>query len=69
MALGFEIKERTLFSLFLKDAVIWGTEYILNAHTAPNKFYCQVRIIVSFKSSPKQGNKSLSIIPVNLIDI
>ena len=27
---------------YLKDAVKWGTDYIIKAHVSPNEFYCQV---------------------------
>ena len=26
----------------LKDAIKWGTDYLLKAHVSPNEFYCQV---------------------------
>lgn len=26
----------------LKDAVKWGTDYLIKAHVSPNEFYCQV---------------------------
>merc|ERR1711971_417700 len=27
---------------YLKDAIKWGTDYIIKAHVSPNEFYCQV---------------------------
>jgi hypothetical protein len=27
---------------YLKEAVKWGTDYIIKAHVSPNEFYCQV---------------------------
>ena len=26
----------------LKDAIKWGTDYLIKAHVSPNEFYCQV---------------------------
>jgi endoglucanase len=27
---------------YLKDAVKWGTDFLIKAHVSPNEFYCQV---------------------------